>query len=173
MLSISYAKIRCLESKSDLNVGHGEDSNSDGESDNESRTTNCSSMTIEMKPSINPSSGLDLLAAVAEQKRLDEQAQSSGQRHSHRPSIPMDINYSLNCLSPTSSLVSQFSQSIGFSPHSILSSDEFSSNVLLSFASTPSRLTYYHPPSRHDQQTIVETTSSSSNSSPNTHVLCR
>lgn len=158
-----------LEVKSDVRYQHGDDSNSDGESDGENRERKVSPMMmnmIESKSSAIPSgpSGLLLLAAVAEQKRLDEQ---STDRQDH----PMEMNSSSSCLSPTSTLVSQFTHSINFSP--LFRMDPSNHHHLLTFPSSPPCLPYYHPSSQHDQQTIVENKSSTSTSSSNTRVLCR
>lgn len=131
------------ESKLKSDVQH--ESNSDGESDDERK--------VEQG---NPSSGLLLLAAVAEQKRLDEETRSI--------SIPMEINCSTSsssCLSPTSSLVSRFSHSIDFSPMCR------SNNLLLNF-------NYFHPPERSTDEHLVQSNSSSSSkSNGNSRVLCR
>jgi len=103
----------------------------------------------------------------------------------------MEISYSSNCLSPSSSLASQFSQSIAFSP----TSDDFTShlsrhvflpnqstmsnlpttNLILSLSSTPNRFEFYHSQQRRDQQTISATSTgtSTSNTPSSTHVLCR
>jgi hypothetical protein len=118
----------------------------------------------------------------------------------------MDITYSsklsdtssplTSCLSPSSSLAAQFSQSIAFSPTS--SSDDYNShlsrhiflphqipakittvpltstspttNLIFSITSTQNHFDYFHhQQQRRDQQTIVET----SNNPPSTNVLCR
>ena len=118
-----------LELKSDAQHERADESNSDGESDSE-RTP--------IPIAANPSSGLLLLAAVAEQKRLDEQ---SADRSFHSISMPMDMagSSSSSCLSPTSSLVSRFSESVGFSP---LCRTTFpATNLLLNF-------NYYSHPNR-------------------------
>jgi len=100
----------------------------------------------------------------------------------------MEISYSPNCLSPSSSLACQFSQSIAFSP----TSDDLSShikhhvflpnqttiptkNLLLSLKSTSNHFDFFHSQQRHDQQTIVATSTntSTSNTPSSTHVLCR
>jgi hypothetical protein len=105
------------------------------------------------------------------------------------------------CLSPSSSLAAQFHQAVGFSPTS--SFDEFHSrssrpalpaqsasvttttvplvshspttNLILSFTSTPSRFELFHQQQqRRDQSTIVDTSSAaSSTNAKSTHVLCR
>ena len=227
-----------LEAKSDVNETQADESNMDGESDNET-TTPSNAMATETSTSLSQgncflastwpqlttfalffsgSSGLDLLAAVAEQKSKDEA--ESIHRPSERsldevrnlpnPSDPVTILYRsklsdtsssmAQCISPTLSLASQFSHSVGFSPTS--SADDFhsrstrhpflpnsissptitttvplmsnvtSSNLLLSF---PSRFDLFHPQARRDQQKIVETSTagSSSNAPASTHVLCR
>ncbi|UJR33707.1 hypothetical protein I4U23_021136 [Adineta vaga] len=115
-------KKRELKNKSDANEPQADDSNVDGDSDNETNT----SMLTDTKADISQgSSGLLLLAAAAEQKRKDEADEPY-----NRPlqSTPMIITYPsklsdtssslTNCLSPSSSLASQFSQSIAFSPKS-------------------------------------------------------
>ncbi len=103
----------------------------------------------------------------------------------------MEISYSSNCLSPSSSLASQFSQSIAFSP----TSDDLSShlsrhvflpnqstisnlpttNLILSLSSTSNRFEFYHSQQRRDQQTIgaTSTGTSTSNTPTSSHVLCR
>jgi hypothetical protein len=103
----------------------------------------------------------------------------------------MEISYSSTCLSPSSLLASQFSQSIAFSP----TSDDLTSrikrhvflpnqstisnlpttNLILSLTSTPNRFEFFHPQQRRDQQTIVapSTSTSTSNTPTNSHVLCR
>jgi hypothetical protein len=103
----------------------------------------------------------------------------------------MEISYSSNCLSPSSSLASQFSHSIAFSPisddltsrisrHVFLPNQSTISNLpttnlILSLSSTSNRFEYYHSQQRRDQQTIVATTAntSTSNTPTSTHVLCR
>ena len=100
-------------------------------------------------------------------------------------STPMPIN----CLSPSSLLASQFSQSIVFSPPS--SDDRLSShrhhvflpnqatnsatNLLLSLTASQNRFDYYHPQQRRDSPALVTTptTPSPSSTSSNSHVLCR
>ncbi|CAF0725707.1 unnamed protein product [Adineta ricciae] len=125
-------KKRELKNKSDANELQADDSNGDGESDNETNT----SMLTDTNAGIGQvSSGLLLLAAAAEQKRKDEADETQT-----RPlqSAPMVISYSsklsdtssslTNCLSPSSSLASQFSHSIAFSPTSS-SLDDFNSRL--------------------------------------------
>jgi hypothetical protein len=73
MMIVSVVVYLLLEAKSDVNDIHGDESNIDADSDNETRTTNASIKT-ETKPTIGQgSSGLLLLAAAAEQKRKDEE----------------------------------------------------------------------------------------------------
>jgi hypothetical protein len=127
-------------------------------------------------------------------------------------SAPMEITYSTklsdtttpisNCLSPSSSLASQFSQSIAFSPTSSL--DEFNSrlshhvfipnqnspkitttvplmtnspttNIIFSLTQTPTHFNFFnHQQPRHDQQNIVDASkNTSSTNATTTHVLCR
>jgi hypothetical protein len=125
-------------------------------------------------------------------KKIDEPTNHLSQ------STSMETAYSSNCLSPSSSLASQFSQSVGFCSASILSSDDLSSritrhvflpnqsntisnsptkNIILSLTSTPNRFDFYHHHQQqtHDQQNIVttSTSTSSSSTSTNAHVLCR
>jgi hypothetical protein len=106
-----------------------------------------------------------------------------------------------NCLSPSSSLASQFSQSIAFSPTSSL--DDFNSrlsqhtflpnqnstktttvplmtsspttNLIFSLTQTPNHFNFFnHQQQRHEQQPIVETpNNTSSTNATTTHVLCR
>jgi len=106
-----------------------------------------------------------------------------------------------NCLSPSSSLASQFSHSIAFSPTSSL--DDFNSrlsrhvflpnqnpvktttvplmssspttNLIFSLTQTPNHFNYFnHQQQRHDQQPIVDTSNNtSSTNTTTTHVLCR
>jgi hypothetical protein len=106
-----------------------------------------------------------------------------------------------NCLSPSSSLASQFSHSIGFSPTSSL--DDFNSrlsrhvflpnqnstktttvplmasspttNLIFSITQTPNHFNFFnHQQPRHDEQPIVDTSSNtSSTNATTTHVLCR
>jgi hypothetical protein len=106
-----------------------------------------------------------------------------------------------NCLSPSSSLASQFSQSIAFSPTSSL--DDFNSrlshhvflpnqnstktttvplmanspttNLIFSLTQTPNHFNFFnHQQQRHDQQPIVDTSNNtSSTNTTTTHVLCR
>jgi hypothetical protein len=100
----------------------------------------------------------------------------------------MEISYSSNCLSPSSSLASQFSQSIAFSPtsddlpshitrHVFLpnQSNLPTTNLILSLTSSQNRFEFFHPQQRRDQQTIVATSTntSTSNTPTSTHVLCR
>lgn len=102
----------------------------------------------------------------------------------------MDISYSSNCLSPSSLLASQFSQSIAFSPtsddlpphikHAFLPNQSTISNLpttnlILSLKSTSNHFDFFHSQQRHDQQTIVatSTSTSTSNTPSSTHVLCR
>jgi hypothetical protein len=98
----------------------------------------------------------------------------------------MEISYSPNCLSPSSSLASQFSQSIAFSPtsddlashikrHVSTISNLPTTNLILSLTSTQNRFEFYHPQQRRDQQPIVATSTNTSTSSTptSTHVLCR
>ncbi len=128
---------------------------------------------------------------------------------SNRPaqSAPMEITYSSklsdttspisNCLSPSSSLASQFSHSIAFSPTSSL--DDFNSrlsrhvflptqnsaktttvplmagspttNIIFSLTQAPTHFNYFnHQQQRHDQETSNNT---SSTNPTTTHVLCR
>ncbi|CAF2848279.1 unnamed protein product [Rotaria sp. Silwood2] len=102
------------------------------------------------------------------------------------------MSYSSNCLSLSSSLASQFSQSIVFSPRS----DDISShitrhiyisnqptlfnspttNIILSLTSNQNLFDFYHHQQpRHDQQTIDATSTHSStlNTPTSTYVLCR
>ncbi|CAF4693460.1 unnamed protein product, partial [Rotaria socialis] len=188
--------------KSDRNENQADESNMDGESDNETNTTSASMITESNSYISQGSSGLLLLAAAAEQKRKDEEDIPN-----NRPSqsAPMEITYSsklsdtnssiTGCLSP-SSLASQFSQSIGFSPTSAaddlnsrlsrhvflqnqnlmkttttvpLISSSPTTNLLLSIKQTPNHFDLFHhqqQPHRHDQQTIVE--SSTNTRSTNT-----
>lgn len=163
-----------MKSKSDVNDMQGDESNFDPDSDNETKT-----MDISMKSLVptQGSSGLLLLAAAAEQKRKDEEDEPM----QHSTSMP------INCLSPSSLLASQFSQSIVFSPPS--SDDHLSShnprhhvflpnqstNLILSLTATQNRFDYYHPQQRRDSPTMVTTptTPSPSSTSSNSHVLCR
>jgi hypothetical protein len=104
----------------------------------------------------------------------------------------MEISYSSTCLSPSSSLASQFSQSIAFSPtsddltsritrhvflpnQSTISNLPTTTNLILSLKSTPNRFEFFHPQQRRDQQTIVtpSTNTSTSNTPTSSHVLCR
>lgn len=122
-------KKRELKPKSDVNETQADESNADGESDNETNAANCS-MNTETSTSSSSfnrgSSGLLLLAAAAEKKRRDEEEDESQTRP--KQSMPLNITHSsklsdtnspvTHCLSPSSSLASQFSQSIAFSPTS-------------------------------------------------------
>lgn len=102
-----------------------------------------------------------------------------------------------NCLSPSSSLASQFSHSIAFSPTS-LSLDDFNSrlsqhvfipnqnitkptttvplmtnspttNLIFSLTQTPNHFNFFnHQQQRHDQQTIVDTSTTNNTTSTNT-----
>jgi len=157
-------KKRELKSKSDVNDIHGDESNIDADSDNETRT-NSTFMMTDTKPSIiQGPSGLLLLAAAAEQKRKDEEDEPL-----NRPSqsAPMETSYLSNCLSPSTSLASKFSQST--------ISNMPTKNLILSLSNPPNRFEFYHSQQRRDQQTIVTTSSSSSSSNTPTsaHVLCR
>ncbi|UJR13575.1 hypothetical protein I4U23_000588 [Adineta vaga] len=176
-------KKREIRQKSDGNGIHGEDSNIDGDSDNESRMTN-TSMIVDTKPGMsqNSSSGLLLLANAAEKKRNDERDESS---NCFYHSLHNGLVYPSVCFSPSSPLAKQFTHSIVFSP----TSDDTSSHVFLPNSSSmtnlpsnnfilslksPSNLfdIYHHQP----QQTMTTTstnTSSKSNTPTNTHVLCR
>lgn len=168
-------KKREMKPKSDVNDMQEDESNFDADSDNETKIADTS-----IKPIMTQgSSGLLLLAAAAEQKRKDEEDEPTHQ------SIP--IPYTSNCLSPSSSLASQFSQSIAFSPPS--SDDHLSlhhhrqhvflpnqsTNLILSLNSTQNRFDFYHPQQRRDSPTMVTTptTPSPSSTSSNSHVLCR
>lgn len=107
---------------------------------------------------------------------------------------PWQIPCLTSCFSPTSVLVSQFSQSIDFSPplndlSSNLSRQTYpnnpstisnipTTNLILSLSSTSNRFENYHPQQRRgDQQTIVNpsttSTSTSNPTSTSTHILCR
>ncbi|CAF0753714.1 unnamed protein product [Rotaria sordida] len=202
-------KKRDLKVKSDVNEIQADESNIDGESDNETNTTNYSMTTESKSFTSQGSSGLLLLAAAAEQKRKDDEDIPN-----NRPfqSAPMEITYSsklsdtsspiTSCLSP-SSLASQFSQSIGFSPTSSL--DDFNShlsrhvflpnqnqskpttipltsnspttNLIFSLTQTPNHFDFFQhhqQQQRHDQQPIVETSNNTSSTNTTTkHVLCR
>lgn len=133
-------KKRELKTKSDVNETQADESNADGESDNETNAANSSmnTETSSMSSSFNRgSSGLLLLAAAAEKKRRDEEEDESQNRPGQ--SMPLNIIYSsnlsdtsspvTNCLSPSSSLASQFSQSIAFSPTSS-SLDDFNNRLV-------------------------------------------
>ncbi|CAF1256231.1 unnamed protein product [Rotaria sp. Silwood1] len=176
-------KKRESKPKSDLNDIQADESNLDGDSDNDTQTDK-NTMITETKPTVSQgSSGLLLLAAAAEQKRKDEEDE------------PINNNVqSSNCLSPSSSLASQFSKSIIFSPisddtkshitrHRCIHnqptlSNSPTTNIILSLTSNQNRFDFYHhqqQQQRHDQQTIVatSTTTSTSNTPTSTHVLCR
>ncbi|CAF0735977.1 unnamed protein product [Rotaria sp. Silwood1] len=191
-------KKRELKAKSDANEIQADESNFDGESDNETNN----SMITESKPYMSQgSSGLLLLAAAAEQKRKDEEDIPNNRPF---PSAPMEITYSsklsdtnssiTSCLSP-SSLASQFSQSIGFSPTSSLDdlnsrlsrhgflqnqnlaktatvpliSSSPTTNLIFSLTQTPNHFNFFHhhqqQQQRNDQQTIVETPNNTSSTS--------
>ncbi|CAF1514456.1 unnamed protein product, partial [Adineta steineri] len=114
-----------------------------------------------------------------------------------------DTNFPIiNCLSPSSSLASRFSQSVAFSPtssslddlnsrlshHTLLSNQNPdrttvplisslpTSNLIFSISQTPNHYEYFNPKQeRHDQQPIVQptNTNTSSTTTTTTHVLCR
>ncbi|CAF3649592.1 unnamed protein product [Adineta steineri] len=199
-------KKRELKSKSDGNELQADDSNGEGESDYETTT----SMSIETKSSISQgSSGLLLLAAAAEQKRKDEEVDPHKRPFQSAPMLITnpaklsDTNFPIiNCLSPSSSLASRFSQSVAFSPtssslddlnsrlshHTLLSNQNPdrttvplisslpTSNLIFSISQTPNHYEYFNPKQeRHDQQPIVQptNTNTSSTTTTTTHVLCR
>ncbi len=136
----------------------------------------------------------------------------SDEPSNNRPaqSAPMEITYSSklsdttspisNCLSPSSSLASQFSHSIAFSPTSSL--DDFNSrlsrhvflptqnstktttvplmasspttNIIFSLTQTPTHFNYFnHQQQRHDPETSNNNNNTSSTNATTTHVLCR
>jgi hypothetical protein len=106
----------------------------------------------------------------------------------------MDLSYLSSCLSPSSVLATQFSQSIAFSPpsddltshlrrHVFLPnqstiSNSPTTNIILRLTSNQNHFDFFHhhhQQQRHDQQTIVATSTgtSTSNTPSSTHVLCR
>ncbi len=119
------------------------------------------------------------------------------------PSKLSDITSPIsNCLSPSSSLASQFSHSITFSPtsssfddlnsritrHAFLPNPNFTrtttvplmagsptTNLIFSLTQTPNHFNFFnHQQPSHDQQPIVDTANStSSTNASTTHVLCR
>ncbi|CAF0940201.1 unnamed protein product [Rotaria sordida] len=169
-------KKRESKPKSDVNDIQADESNIEGDSDNDTQGED-NSMVTETKPTVTQgSSGLLLLAAAAEQKRKDEEDEPIN-----------NMDQSSDCLSPTSSLASQFSHSIIFSPtsddlrshitrHVFLPnqttlSNSPTTNIILSLTSNQNHFDFFHhhhQQQRHDQQTIVATSNASSTSNAST-----